>query len=70
MYICSLSHEPRQVVEHVCHVFFPPLFASCVSLPVPLVTHRSAEERRLGNRALGEGMHSQRAANGESLSGG
>lgn len=50
--------------------FFSPLFASCVSLPVPLVTHRSAEERRLGNRALGEGMHSQRAANGESLSGG
>lgn len=23
MYICSLSHEPRQVVEHVCHVFSP-----------------------------------------------
>lgn len=46
------------------------LFASCLSLPVPLATHRSAEKRRLGDCALGEGMYSQWATSGESLSGG
>lgn len=35
------------------------LFASCLLLPVPLFTHHSAEKRRLGDCALGEGMYSQ-----------